>query len=462
MKREISRRNFLATSTGAVASVTLLGTSMFDARATLAVPSHVRRDLGGMSPTDTILLSYAKAIRAMKTLPNTNPLSWCYQAAIHGTLLSDHMTAWNTCHHYDRFFWPWHRMYLYWFERIIRKIADDQNWALPYWDYASPSQRMLPAPFRDSTSPLYVANRGPHWNDGTASLSPEDVHYSLVLQSFNAVNALIQQGVHASVHKKVCGLMGNTATAAQDPIFFVHHSNIDRLWDMWLAQGSAYANPLHDGTWKIPKFTFFNEDGHPVEMSACDVLRAQQQLGYSYEGEPPQASESCLELGGPPWTFSEKVLAQWPITNVEWTDKMFSFQIVLTDKLKEQIALVLIHKNQTLFLQLDQVDADNPPCLVWSVFVGLPGNASVDPQGASFVGTFALFGSSHESASAKFIFLINSAIAAMGTNTGVVAVKLIPHGALINGNSSPPDVESPVPIRRASLIVETKKTNKQH
>ena len=48
--------------------------------------------------------------------------------------------------HFTWFFLPWHRMYLEWFERIIRSAIagladiDDETkrtWALPYWNYSS-------------------------------------------------------------------------------------------------------------------------------------------------------------------------------------------------------------------------------------------------------------------------------------------------------------------------------------
>ncbi|MGH7262080.1 MAG: tyrosinase family protein [Nitrospiraceae bacterium] len=41
-------------------------------------------------------------------------------------------TAWNTCQHGSYFFLSWHRMYLYYFERILREASRDPNFALPY------------------------------------------------------------------------------------------------------------------------------------------------------------------------------------------------------------------------------------------------------------------------------------------------------------------------------------------
>ena len=37
--------------------------------------------------------------------------------------------------------------------------------------------------------------------------------------------------------------MGDPLTAAQDPIFWLHHANIDRLWNHWLQQGGGRADP---------------------------------------------------------------------------------------------------------------------------------------------------------------------------------------------------------------------------
>ena len=90
--------------------------------------------------------------------------------------------------------------------------------------------------------------------------------------------------------------MGSVPTAAQDPIFYLHHSNIDRLWNLWLAQGGGRTDPLTDATWRTQRFTFFNEKGKQVQMTGCDILRAAQQLHYVYEGEPAQVLEQCGQV----------------------------------------------------------------------------------------------------------------------------------------------------------------------
>jgi len=66
---------------------------------------HVRRDIQNLSATDPALVSYAKAIKAMKALPASDPRSWSYQAAIHMTTTTPVHTAWNTCEHGTYYFW---------------------------------------------------------------------------------------------------------------------------------------------------------------------------------------------------------------------------------------------------------------------------------------------------------------------------------------------------------------------
>src|SRR6266576_2321642 len=82
--------------------------------------------------------------------------------------------------------------------------------------------------------------------------------------------------------------MGSVPTAAQDPIFYLHHCNIDRLWDLWLAQGGQRIDPVFDNTRKNIKYTFFDEEGALVEMIGCEILRAALQHHYVYEREAPQ------------------------------------------------------------------------------------------------------------------------------------------------------------------------------
>lgn len=83
-----------------------------------------------------------------------------------------------------------------------------------------------------------------------------------------------------------CVDMGVLATAAQDPIFFSHHANIDRLWDIWnRIPQPGHTNPTDDPNWMGMGWSFYDENKNWITISASQVLD-EKTLGYSYQ--PPQ------------------------------------------------------------------------------------------------------------------------------------------------------------------------------
>jgi hypothetical protein len=79
----------------------------------------------------------------MQARPRNDPTSWAFQAAIHGAYAAPPPGAdWNQCQHQGWFFLPWHRMYLYFFERIVRAAVlaagGPADFAIPYWNYDKP------------------------------------------------------------------------------------------------------------------------------------------------------------------------------------------------------------------------------------------------------------------------------------------------------------------------------------
>ena len=458
-----SRRQFLK-SAGA-ATPLILGQLFFHGGTATAVP-FVRRDIGGIGANDPVMVSYRKAIIAMQALPTSNPLSWAYQAAIHGTTMQGAMTAWNTCEHGTYFFWSWHRMYLYWFERIIRKMSDDYGWSLPYWNWSSPSERQLPPMFCDATSVLYTPHRNIAINNGTGSIPAFDVDYSegFSIVDFTMGSASIESRPHNDVHVDIGGWMGSVPTAAQDPIFYLHHANMDRLWDLWLAQGGGRGDPLNDATWKNTKFIFFDETGNQLRQTGCDILRAAQQLDYTYENEPPQVSEYCIRFI-PIWIFTLVVIYQYPGPPVELGPEQVNISINVAS-LAQQLITIAESKTQTLFLQLDEVEAASQPGAVWEVYLGVPAGQHLlrDPKSPFYVGNVALFGagvrseSQHGFKSASLAFPINRAIlAALKANQKSVPVTFIPHGVLVDGKLTQAKVLSPVRIGKVNIAVQTKK-----
>ncbi|HEY6961630.1 MAG TPA: tyrosinase family protein [Gaiellaceae bacterium] len=456
MTARLTRKELVVQGARATAGLAILGSPLFYPATALAAPL-TRRDVGGLGATDPIIVGYRKAVQAMKALPASDPRSWSYQAAIHGTLASGSHVAWNTCEHGTYYFWSWHRMYLHFFERIVRKYAGDPTWALPYWNYESAGERTLPAPFRDPASPLYVVSRGAGWNAGTASLPAwaVDTSTGFALTNFTSASSSIEGTPHGNVHVLVGGWMGSVPTAAQDPIFYLHHANIDRLWNLWLALGGGRADPLADATWKTHAFTFFDENANQVTMTGCDVLRAAQQLNYGYEGEPAQVNEFCLRFR-PPWIYLLKELYRIPLPPYLVTLRPPVLKVDIAN-VRARLLEAAKDPNQTLFLKLNDVVAARSPNVVWQVFLGKPGSTDAP----SFVGSMALFGMGIRTGTKKFMpaqfsFPIDKAILA-SANAESLPLTFVPAGPLVNGKPTVAKLASPVRIGSFSIEVEQRR-----
>ena len=228
------------------------------------------------------LTAFKNGVAVMKSRPTNDPTSWAYQAAIHGTTLTPTQTAWNTCQHNITHFFSWHRMEICFFERILRKASGMPSLGLPYWNYsdsADPNARFLPAAFRtpaNATNPLFTANRNANINNGTGQLSASAVSLAAAIPGpipFYTFSGNVNGTPHGAVHGGIGGGMGSVPTAAVDPIFWLHHCNIDRLWNRWLAGGGGRANPpTTDTVWHNTKFTFFDEFGEQVQMTGAELL----------------------------------------------------------------------------------------------------------------------------------------------------------------------------------------------
>lgn len=433
MKTLWNRRQFLAT-TGAAASAAFAGKSLLRPLG-VGAATFTRMDVGGLTATSSQITSYAKAVTAMQALPASDPRSWSYQAAIHGTLAPCPCgISWNTCEHGTEFFWSWHRMYLYYFERIVRRYSGDYGWALPYWNWQLASENQLPPMFRNTSSPLYTVNRDSGINAGTSTLPAWATDCSTALADLPFTSAVEDiQTPHGNVHVTVGGWMASVPTSAQDPIFYFHHSNVDRLWDIWLAQGGGRSDPITDATWKAKTYTFFDENANQVTMTDCDVLRAAQQLNYTYQGEPPQVNESCtLVIRWPPWWILQlTVILQLPGPPVEVNSVPVSVPVELGDKV-QQLMTVATSANLKLLLVLGNIEAPTQPDVLYQVYVGLPAGVAADPKSPYFVGAFSLFGmglrdeTTHPFMPARFQLNAKTAVATALRAKGNVSVTIVP------------------------------------
>ena len=321
--------------------------------------------------------------------------------------------------------------------------------------------------FRDPASELFISQRNANMNSGAGSLPAWAVDYSagLAQLNFNGGSTSFEQLPHNIVHVLVGGWMGSVPTAAQDPIFFLHHCNMDRLWDLWLAQGGGRIDPVFDNTWKNTKWTFFDEEGAQVEMTGCEVLRAAQQLHYVYEGEAAQVNEYCLPvIKFPPVTFEKEVILRLPIPPITLTSDTMSIPIDFSP-IKQRLGSLAESKTQTIFLELNGVEAERQPGVAWQVYLGPTSSATPSEETPYYIGALALFGrgihaESHDKFEpAQFAFPISRALlAGFKENQESWTITFVPSSILIEGRPSRPKVESPVKVGSIAITVETQKS----
>src|SRR5439155_24743032 len=139
--------------------------------------------------------------------------------------------------------------------------------------------------------------RQPGLNNGTSSLSSTvtSTAGAMPASSYNPFNNAIQNTPHGAVHCAIVtgscpnGLMGSVPVSALDPVFYAHHTNIDRLYECWLKVNEPARLPS-DATHLNTQFSFVDADGSTPLRRVSDMLTLAQ-LGYSYAvgGDCPAA-----------------------------------------------------------------------------------------------------------------------------------------------------------------------------
>lgn len=225
--------------------------------------------------------AYAAAVAAMRALPRTDARSWERQSEIHKT----------RCPHSNWWFLPWHRAYLLYFEQICRDLSNKKDFALPYWDWSTDNK--IPGPFLNANSPLFQPKRV-HNEVEVERTSRKGVIEPLVLEKPDFVvmgsgpaSQLKGEGTsgalerpHNHVHRQIGGVMADPDTAALDPVFWVHHAFIDRVWAEWQVRHPTRTPP--DSLWRNQRLDFFGANRKPVRISPADILDTRK-LGYAYE-----------------------------------------------------------------------------------------------------------------------------------------------------------------------------------
>ncbi|KAH1103156.1 hypothetical protein AAZX31_13G225400 [Glycine max] len=274
---------------------------------------------------DEYLAKYKKALDLMKKLPSDDPRNFTQQANVHCAYCDGayHQVGFPDLDlqiHNSWLFFPFHRWYLYFYEKILGSLINDPTFALPFWNWDAPDGMQLPSIYADPKSPLYDTLRNANHQPPTLvdldfnledPISNGKISNNLTIMYRQVVSngktptlflgnpyragdepdpgfGSVENVPHGSVHLWTGDInqpniedMGTFYSAARDPIFFSHHSNIDRMWSIWKTLGGKRKD-FTDSDWLESGFLFYDENKNLVRVKVKDCLD-ERKLGYVYQ-----------------------------------------------------------------------------------------------------------------------------------------------------------------------------------
>jgi tyrosinase len=245
----------------------------------------IRRAYGDL--TDAQKSIYARTVFQMSRRRGAYVSGTSSQIALYDAFQGIHASSWNGMFHSTSAFAPHHKAYLHMYESAMRytalvdgptmspPITQAQACALtlPYWEWDAAyagggTWNLLTSDLFETTlmgdstpqastffvdAGLFAYNSGfkPVGSELRRRLSnpslPTSFNYRSWIQNsltFSAFSGLIHSNLHGFIHTWVGFQMGATSTAAEDPIFYMHHCNVDRLWHLWMdCQGFDNVTP---------------------------------------------------------------------------------------------------------------------------------------------------------------------------------------------------------------------------
>ena len=248
--------------------------------------------------------------------------------------------------------------------------------------------------------------------------------------------------------------MGIVATAAQDPIFWLHHANIDRLWNKWIQEGGGHANPT-DAAWLNTTFTFYDEAGHAVYLTGSEIVDTVGQLNYRYDDDPPPPmfikfpiilSENALK-------DAEQRLALGPSPVV--------VRLQIDEQAREALTTLARQRDRKVFLRIQDIRTEKPPSYHYAIYLNPPANQRITEQTPGFVGNLSLFsmtphrmpdGMAMPRQEMSVNYDISRLVSELPRDSKELSVVFVPRRGLVNGEPAPIPGETAGTVGSLQLI----------
>jgi tyrosinase len=187
-------------------------------------------------------------------------------------------------------------------------------------------------------------------------------------------------------------------TAALDPIFWLHHANLDRLWEVWRRGTPPRSNPT-DRDWLRMQFELVDKTGARVTMKVRDVLEIEAQLHYTYSGLPAPAVARAAPAAAeePQVTADDGVPAETvgaidePVVLEGAESATTSFALSPPSR-PDRARVTAEAGSSTVALSVEDIEGEANPGLLYGVYLNLPAGEPADPESPHYVGTLSFFG----------------------------------------------------------------------
>jgi len=273
--------------------------------------------------------------------------------------------------------------------------------------------------------------------------------------------------------------MGNRLTAGKDPIFYLHHSNIDRLWEVWLRKCGGRVNPTKsDTTWWNQRYTFFDENKRAIVMTGAQIVKTAAQLSYRYQGLSDTVKCAAARIDESKVSSQTRNLITLPsVVRLNQNNLKVSFSKAKRDSLehflkmpshrnsgsaKENSGSAKEDKYDQLIVSVEIFKINKAPEGVIEVYLNLPPNETPNSNSKSFVGVLDLFTASahvHHNEEGNNINKLNATTAAKALGLDIANLGNAQLTFVVRGNTLPDgkEVKTNSDLQLGNINISAKK-----